>query len=124
MIITHDYVMQCIAAYNEVFNFPHTPQVMVIYGESDNCGMMNIFATEFGGNITKDVMYIYPDAIEHTALVDGVDSEQMALETIFHEYIHYFIHMSGGDLFLHGGKIWDSMVTIAMHNGFIHRREI
>ena len=112
------------AAYNEVFKLPKMPQVMIIYGESDNCGMMNIFASEHGDNITKDVMYIYPDAIEHTALVDAVSPEQMALETIFHEYIHYFTHISGGDLYLHDGKIWDSMITLGMHNGFISRREI
>jgi len=124
MIITHDYVIQCLTAYNAVFNFPHMPQVLIIYGESDNCGLMNIFASEYGDNIQREVMYIYPDSIEHTANVDGVDKEQMALETIFHEYIHYFTHMSGGDLFLHEGKIWDSMVTIAIDRGFIHRREI
>ena len=124
MIITHKYVKQCLTAYNRVFSFPYIPQILVIYGESDNCGMMNIFAPEHGDGLTRNVMYIYPDAIEHTAKVEGFTNEQIAMETIFHEYIHYFAHMSGGDLFAHDGKIWDSMVTIAIHNKFIDRREI
>ena len=124
MIINHNYITNCLKAYNKVFQLPTMPQVMVIYGESDNCGMMNIFCAEYGDNITREVMYIYPDAIEYTAKVDNVSNEQMALETIFHEYIHYFTHMSGGDLFAHDGKIWDSMVTLAIDANFITRREI
>ena len=124
MVITHEYITACLNAYNEVFHLPTIPQIMVVYGDTDYCGMMNIFGIEYGDSVEREVMYIAPDAIEHTANVEGVSHEQMALETIFHEYIHYFNHMVGGELETHTGKIWDSMVTIAIDNNFITREAI
>ena len=121
------YAHQAIKAYSDVMAYDTpSPQVMATVGETDYCGKMISWTLD--GSILRSVMVLNLESIKESAINDNVSIEQMTLETLYHEWIH-FIHSiefpDSDDLRgTHSGDMWDCLIDIGLDNGFIHRRNI
>ena len=98
---------------------------IVLSDKTDYCGKMTIF-----GNDEMEYAHLALDMynIRILAEVDEIDLEQAVIETVYHEWIHYvhaIAHAVNYDMMMcHDGELWDSMITIGMAKGFIHRKDI
>jgi len=121
------YAKQAIKAFNDVLPCgADLPIVMVMVGETDYCGKM--ITGVINSAVTSAVMVLCLDEIVNAAIIDNVSIEQMTLETIYHEWIHFIHSLSYPDdmgmRVTHEGELWESMITIGMDSGFIHREAI
>ena len=98
---------------------------IVLSDDTDYCGQMVVY-----GNDEMEYAHLNLDMdnINRLADIDNIDKEQALLETIYHEWIHYIHAIAHADsyalMMTHEGELWDSMITIGMDNGFIHRKGI
>ena len=102
------------------------PSVEIITeGETDYCGKMKLF-----GNDVMEYATIVLDPVNIIDLseIDNISFEQALTETIYHEWIHFvhgLCHFDDYDLLMtHEGELWDIMISLGIHSGFITRRDI
>ncbi len=120
-----EYAKLCIVAYSDVTELDILPTPLMVYGETDYCGML----VSYGGEtLARTYMILHFDNIVALAEHENIDLEQAVLETIFHEWIHHVQAVCHfGDIEnmeSHSNDLWKRMITIGMDQGFIHRENI
>ena len=130
MSIYNDLVIfgqAALIAFNDVIDCDaELPQVMVSLWETDYCGQM--ITGVIDSEVVSSVLVLNLENIQNEAEAENVDVEQMTLETLYHEWIHFFHSALYPDdmekRMCHTGDLWDMLIDSGIENGFIHRREI
>lgn len=109
------YANQCLKAFDDVWVAPCVPNVKVVIGEFSYPTKVYI------GEDSADIVLHMP-SISRDAEVQEIDLEQALIEAIFHSWasLLFFSAYPNADNMDSGYR--DSILDVAIDNGFIHRR--